>query len=72
MLMSHCRFALPEIPANWKPDPKRVWEANTNKENATPAKVPQEPPKTRAEWKSSLLSADEVRRMSLDILRMLT
>ena len=60
MLTPHCRFPLPEVPAGWKPDPQRVWDAGENKENATPAKVKQEPPRTHAEWKASLLSADKV------------
>lgn len=59
------RFPLPDVPAGWKPNPKRVWEMEKNKENQGPDQPAKgekhaEPPKTRAEWKSSLLSADEV------------
>ncbi|PSS31123.1 hypothetical protein PHLCEN_2v2347 [Hermanssonia centrifuga] len=54
-------FPLPDIPKGWKPNPKRVWELDKNKENQTSLKGKEraEPPKTHAEWKKSLLSADE-------------
>ena len=25
-----CRFPIPEIPQGWKPDPRRVWQKDTN------------------------------------------
>ncbi|KAI0690482.1 hypothetical protein BC835DRAFT_1435011 [Cytidiella melzeri] len=51
-------FPIPDVPKGWKPNPKRVWELHTNKENVHSRKG-KEPPKTRAEWKSSLLTVDE-------------
>ncbi|KAI0343331.1 hypothetical protein BDW22DRAFT_1407187 [Trametopsis cervina] len=54
-------FPIPEVPKGWKPNPRRVWERETNKENipSSKGKEREGPPKTRAEWKSSLLTADE-------------
>ncbi|KAI0642017.1 hypothetical protein C8Q79DRAFT_918392 [Trametes meyenii] len=56
-------FPLPDVPAGWKPNPRRVWEQAKNKENLsadqdTQRKGPQ-PPLSHAAWKSSQLSADE-------------
>ncbi|KAF9473416.1 DUF1604-domain-containing protein [Pholiota conissans] len=49
-------FPLPDVPAGWKPDPKRVW--SKNKENIqTPAPVPHAQP--HAQWKKSQISADQ-------------
>ncbi|TFK39732.1 hypothetical protein BDQ12DRAFT_681110 [Crucibulum laeve] len=50
-------FPLPEIPKGWKPNPKRVWDSDPNKENL------QKPPTSsevvpHGQWKSRI-SADE-------------
>ena len=61
MILNTVRYPIPDVPKGWKPDPRRVWE---NKENVPSAKGKQREdiPKTHAGWKSSLLTADEVRR----------
>ncbi len=56
-----CRFPIPDVPPGWKPNPRRVWD----KENAPVSDKGKQraDPKTmsHAQWKNSLLSADEVR-----------
>lgn len=60
------RFPIAEVPKGWKPNPRRVWDAENNKENSPVSKgkgkerAEPQPPKSHAEWKNSLLSADEV------------
>ncbi len=58
------RFSLPKIPPGWKPDPRRVWEQEKNKENrpasADQIKTENQLPSSHAAWKRSQLSADEV------------
>ncbi|OSD05393.1 hypothetical protein PYCCODRAFT_1362247 [Trametes coccinea BRFM310] len=56
-------FPGPEVPPDWKPNPRRVWEQSKNKENVP---VGQDKPQTgsqqplsHAAWKSSQLSADQ-------------
>lgn len=48
-------FPMPKVPPGWKPDPRRVWEQGAEKENLATTK-----PRSHAEWKASLLSADQV------------
>ncbi|THH28376.1 hypothetical protein EUX98_g5824 [Antrodiella citrinella] len=50
-------FPLPDVPAGWTPNPRRVWDADNNKENNTADWRDQ--PKSHAEWKSGQLSADQ-------------
>ncbi|EIW59856.1 uncharacterized protein TRAVEDRAFT_148029 [Trametes versicolor FP-101664 SS1] len=56
-------FPLPKIPPGWKPDPRRVWEQEKNKENqpasADQTKAESLLPSSHAAWKRSQLSADE-------------
>ncbi|KAH9951091.1 hypothetical protein B0H21DRAFT_705771 [Amylocystis lapponica] len=53
-------FPLPDIPKDWKPNPRRVWEQRDNKENVQAEKaLAKHPLRTHAEWKDSLMSADE-------------
>ena len=54
------RFPIPDIPKGWKPDPKRVWERNKNKENENIAslKLPVQGPVPHRKWKKGI-SADE-------------
>ncbi|KAL1740746.1 hypothetical protein HDZ31DRAFT_85268 [Schizophyllum fasciatum] len=49
-------FALPDVPAGWKPDPRRVWGAG--KENQQPQAPPQGP-LPHEKWRTSGKSADE-------------
>lgn len=51
-------FPLPEIPPGWKPNPRRVWEQEKNKENVQVVQ-PKPTPTTHAAWKDSFMSADE-------------
>ena len=67
---AYCRYPLPEIPAGWKPDPKRVWVQNqtqpsdsVNKENLNQAATAASGPMPHSKWKTSGLSADEVRTL---------
>lgn len=53
------RFPLPEIPPGWKPNPRRVWEQEKNKENVQVVQ-PKPTPTTHAAWKDRFMSADEV------------
>ncbi len=61
------RFPIPDVPPGWKPNPRRVWDkenapvSNKGKQRADPKTM------SHAQWKNSLLSADEV-RVSLIIL----
>ncbi|EKM50069.1 uncharacterized protein PHACADRAFT_153394 [Phanerochaete carnosa HHB-10118-sp] len=53
-------FPIPEVPPEWKPNPRRVWEAGADKENRPMAKDKErEAYQTHEEWKRSQLSADE-------------
>ncbi|GJE93220.1 G patch domain-containing protein [Phanerochaete sordida] len=53
-------FPMPEVPAGWRPDPRRVWEASADKENRPTQKGKErEVGQTHEEWKRSQLSADE-------------
>nr|VWP02234.1 Extracellular lipase (EC [Ganoderma boninense] len=52
-------FPMPKVPPGWKPDPRRVWEQAADKENKSTAKSQPQPTRTHAEWKASLLSADQ-------------
>ncbi|KAI1790233.1 hypothetical protein LXA43DRAFT_515639 [Ganoderma leucocontextum] len=52
-------FPMPKVPPGWKPDPKRIWEQGTNKENKSTTQSQPQPTRSHAEWKASLLSADE-------------
>ncbi|CDO68796.1 hypothetical protein BN946_scf184805.g5 [Trametes cinnabarina] len=56
-------FPGPDIPPDWKPNPRRVWEQSKNKENVPAAKDrPQTEPQqalSHAAWKNSQLSADQ-------------
>ncbi|KIK50063.1 hypothetical protein GYMLUDRAFT_51406 [Collybiopsis luxurians FD-317 M1] len=59
-------YPLPEIPAGWKPDPKRVWVQNqtqpsdsANKENLNQAATAASEPMPHSKWKTRGLSADE-------------
>ncbi|KAK7686311.1 hypothetical protein QCA50_010535 [Cerrena zonata] len=54
-------YPFPEIPKGWKPNPRRVWDADKSKENITISKEMHVPtqPQSRAEWKESQLSADQ-------------
>ncbi|KAF9038570.1 hypothetical protein BJ165DRAFT_1531650 [Panaeolus papilionaceus] len=54
-LIEEIKFPIPDIPAGWKPDPKRVWE----KENAPPPPPPRPKGMPHAEWKKSQLSATQ-------------
>lgn len=56
------RYPFPEIPKGWKPDPRRVWNADKDKENLTAPRQDRDvkQPLSRAEWKESQLSADQV------------
>ncbi|CAL1714480.1 unnamed protein product [Somion occarium] len=61
VVLQNDQFPFPEIPKGWKPNPHRVWDVDKNKENIDVAMREKgaQPPKTRAEWKESLLSADQ-------------
>ncbi|KAM5534503.1 hypothetical protein V8D89_011835 [Ganoderma adspersum] len=52
-------FPMPKVPPGWKPDPRRVWEQATDKENESTTKPQPQPTQSHAEWKASLLSADQ-------------
>ncbi|KAH9851887.1 hypothetical protein C2E23DRAFT_757614 [Lenzites betulinus] len=56
-------FPLPKIPPGWKPDPRRVWEEDKNKENRSAeqgrTKVDSQTSVSHAAWKSNKFSADE-------------
>ncbi|KAI0675593.1 hypothetical protein C8Q78DRAFT_1005437 [Trametes maxima] len=56
-------FPLPDVPAGWKPNPRRVWEQAKNKENLSTdqdtRKTGPQSPLSHAAWKNSQLSADE-------------
>ncbi|OCH96293.1 hypothetical protein OBBRIDRAFT_787368 [Obba rivulosa] len=54
-------FPLSEVPSGWKPNPRRVWESDKNKENVDTTRQGRDvpPPKTHAEWKESFMSADQ-------------
>ena len=54
------RFPFPDIPPGWTPDPRRVWDADKNKENVD-ATQRRDQPQSHAEWKKNKLSADQVR-----------
>ncbi|KAH7909692.1 hypothetical protein BJ138DRAFT_195776 [Hygrophoropsis aurantiaca] len=58
-------FPIPDIPAGWTPNPKRVWEqakvADSNKENtatAPPPIIKPSEPQTHSQWKTGI-SADQ-------------
>ncbi|EIN06259.1 hypothetical protein PUNSTDRAFT_145550 [Punctularia strigosozonata HHB-11173 SS5] len=53
-------FPLPDVPAGWKPDPKRVWTSKWDKENMDDPKkrLADEGPKSHHDWKRGV-SADE-------------
>lgn len=53
------RYALPDVPKGWQPDPRRVWDADKNKENI---QIPSLPPRP-GKWKSEI-SAEQVRFMA--------
>ncbi|KAI0367581.1 hypothetical protein BV20DRAFT_1000266 [Pilatotrama ljubarskyi] len=56
-------FPFPEVPPGWKPNPRRVWQQEKNKENVPSGQdkpIPgAQPALSHAAWKSSQLSADE-------------
>ncbi|KAI8996466.1 hypothetical protein BD414DRAFT_478086 [Trametes punicea] len=52
-------FPLPEVPPDWKPNPRRVWEQDKNKENVPAGEAGPQRPVSHAAWKSSHLSADQ-------------
>ncbi|KAH9893159.1 hypothetical protein C8Q73DRAFT_791046 [Cubamyces lactineus] len=56
-------FPLPEVPPDWRPNPRRVWEQERNKENVPAGedklKAGHQVPMPHAVWKSSQLSADQ-------------
>lgn len=43
-------YALPDVPKGWQPDPRRVWDADKNKENI---QIPSLPPRP-GKWKSEI------------------
>lgn len=53
-------FKMPDMPAGWQPDPRRVWEVN--KENIPKREVIREP-MAYSKWKSSGMTAGEVRNI---------
>ncbi|KAI0831977.1 hypothetical protein BC628DRAFT_1311155 [Trametes gibbosa] len=56
-------FPLPKIPPGWKPNPRRVWEKDRNKENlpteGSKTKLNSQAPMAHATWKNNQFSADE-------------
>ncbi|KZT00580.1 uncharacterized protein LAESUDRAFT_764494 [Laetiporus sulphureus 93-53] len=55
-------FPLPEVPRGWTPNPHRVWEQDTNKENIKheiSSHVAPGKPQTHTQWKESFISADQ-------------
>ncbi|KAI0741391.1 hypothetical protein C8Q80DRAFT_1194175 [Daedaleopsis nitida] len=55
-------FPMPDIPARWQPNPRRVWEQEHNKENepsADQARPAPSPSMSHSEWKANKLSADQ-------------
>ncbi|KAI9062765.1 hypothetical protein FKP32DRAFT_1593437 [Trametes sanguinea] len=53
-------FPGPEVPPDWKPNPRRVWEQSKNKENVPASQDKSHTgPLSHAAWKSSQLSADQ-------------
>lgn len=55
---SSFRFPLPEVPPAWKPDPKRVWAKDANKE-----KAPVDPSRRQGG-----ITADQVHLLALPFL----
>lgn len=59
------RFPLPDIPQGWKPNPRSLWDGNNENTTAPPplptAQHAQVEAQSHAKWKSSQLSADQVR-----------
>ena len=63
------RFALPDVPPGWKPDPSRVWGAG--KENQ-PAPPQPQGPIPHEKWRTSGKTADEVSRFMTFLRKLLT
>lgn len=51
-------FTVPEVPEGWKPNPKRVWESDPNKENVQAQAEKLKEPMTYHKWKTGM-SSDE-------------
>ena len=52
------RFPLPDVPTDWKPDPRRVWAKD--KENIQEPPPPSAAAQSHAQWKKSKISAGQV------------
>jgi G patch domain-containing protein 1 len=55
-------FPGPEVPPGWKPNPKRVWDSDPNKENIQ-AQTTKSEPLPYQKWKTGI-SAEEVSILS--------
>ncbi|KAI0792217.1 hypothetical protein C8Q75DRAFT_792313 [Abortiporus biennis] len=52
-------FPFPEVPKDWRPNPRRVWESDQNKENAGMEKKETHPSSSHQAWKDKFLSAGQ-------------
>ncbi|KAI0079117.1 hypothetical protein K474DRAFT_1705947 [Panus rudis PR-1116 ss-1] len=61
VVLENEKYPFPEVPKGWKPDPRRLWDSDKNKENVDAARRAQQnaAPKSHVEWKESQLSADQ-------------
>ena len=63
------RFALPDVPPGWKPDPRRVWGAGKENQPAPPQPQGSMP---HEKWRTSGKTADEVSRFMTFLRKLLT
>ena len=60
IIITICRFPIPDVPKGWTPDPRRVWAADTaNKENNSPRFAQASAQQDHHAWMKGM-TADEV------------